>query len=88
MKMLDLRKQNNRYYFKLGRGPDFQATVRLLKNAFNPKDRTYDDETHEWSVPADTVSEAKLSMIFNNAETCFTYLKAQLPLFPQPRQPG
>ena len=88
MQMLDLRKNNNRYYFKLGPGDDFWDTIRLLKNTFQPKEREYHPETKEWSVPATAINEAKLAMIFENAEMSFAFLKAQLPLFPELAQPG
>lgn len=81
MKMLDLRKHNNRYYFRLADGDDFWDTIRLLKNTFRPKERGYDPDTKEWSVPATPVNEAKLAMIFSNAQICFVYLEAQLKMF-------
>ena len=81
MKMLDLRKQNNRYYFKIGQGEDFRDTVRLLKNTFRPREREYNGETKEWSVPATPLNEVKLAMIFSNASICFVYLEAQLTMF-------
>jgi len=82
MNMLDLRQHGQRYYFKLGRGPDFWDTIRLIKNTFRPRDYDYDDETKEWSVPATSIDEARLCMIFSNAESCLAFLEAQLPLFP------
>ena len=81
MRMLDLRKHNNRYYFRLANGEDFWDTVRLLKNTFRPREREYNDETKEWSVPATPVNGAKLVMIFSNAPISFVYLKAQLTMF-------
>jgi len=88
MNILDLRKEDSYYYFKLGQGADFWDTIRLLKNTFQPKEREYNPETKEWSVPATAINEAKLAMIFENAEMSFAFLKAQLPLFPELAQPG
>lgn len=81
MRMLDLREQNGRYYFKLANGEDFWDTIRLLKNSFRPREREYNGETKEWSVPATRVNEAKLAMIFSNAQVSVAYLKAQLTMF-------
>lgn len=83
MNMLNLRKKEGHYYFKLGKGADFMATVYLLKNTFRPEDRGFDDETKEWNVPANEVSEAKLVHIFSNAASVIECFKAQLPLFPE-----
>ena len=81
MKMLDLRQQGNSYYFKLDSGDDFWDTVRLLKNAFRPRERAYNPDTREWSVPATPLNEEKLAMIFSNARDCLTNIKAQMRLF-------
>jgi len=81
MKMLDLRRDGNRYYFRLDQGEDFWEAVRLLKATFKPAERQYHPDTKEWSVPATPTSEARLSTIFHNAQASFVYLKAQLALF-------
>jgi len=82
VRMLDLRQEERRYCFRIAQDEDFWDTVRLLKNTFKPSQRSYNDATREWSVPASPVSEAKLAMIFGNAESSFTILKPQSPLFP------
>jgi len=81
MKMLDLRKHNGRYYFRLDSSDDFWDTIRLLKATFQPRERDYNPDTREWSVPISAQNGAKLAAIFNNARDSFTYLKAQTRMF-------
>ena len=81
-KLLDLREQEGRYYFRIGSGDDFAAKLEAFKRAFHHRERTWDSERKEWSVPATEESEAKLIALFPNAAECFTILKAQLRLFP------
>ena len=81
MNMRDVREHDGRYHFRVGKGNGFGDTIHLIKTTFRPQERDYDDNTKEWSVPATELNEAKLAMIFSNAESVFEYLHAQFPLF-------
>lgn len=80
-KLLDLREYDGRYYFRFGSGDDFAEKLEVFKRAFHYRERAWDSERREWSVPATEESEATLSAIFPNAADSFAILKAQLPLF-------
>lgn len=80
-KILDLREHDGRFYFRFGSGDDFTEKLQAFKRAFHYRERAWDGERKEWSVPATGESEAKRAAIFPNAAECFTILRAQLPLF-------
>jgi hypothetical protein len=80
-KMVDLREHDGRYYFRIGSGDNFATAVDALKAAFSYRDRGWDPEAKEWSVPATEENEEKLAAIFPNAEGAFTALHSQLRLF-------
>jgi len=81
VKILDLRSESGRYYFRIGDGNDFEGAVKALKAQFGPGERNWNPETLEWDVPATEYSEKKLAKIFPNAEACFTILRSQLRMF-------
>jgi hypothetical protein len=78
--MVDLREYDGRYYFRIGSGDDFAEKVDALKAAFHYRDRGWDPEAKEWSVPATEESEKKLAAIFPNAGVSFESLHSQLRL--------
>jgi hypothetical protein len=79
--MLDLKEANGRYYFRFGSGEDFAEKLSRLKELFDYRERTWNPETKEWSVPATISSERRLEKVFPNAARCFLILKSQLRLF-------
>ena len=64
-KLLDLREHDGRFYFHFGSGDDFTEKLQAFKRAFHYRERAWNGERKEWSVPATEESEAKLAAIFS-----------------------
>ena len=79
-KIVDVRKHNGRYYFKVKGGDDFNDAILALKKTLHFTERGWNAETKEWDVAATEESERRLARVFENAETVFYGKKCQLPL--------